>query len=163
MGMRLITSVFLSVHREPTGAGGIDAPSRPALGGCRVLLARKAAAGFPFASFFASTSFLPSFLTGTPFFAAASDVSATGCGETSLVAFASLPGRGHEKLSARPAGATKAAPRLKTFAAIGSGVVCLGWPRQRDRRSHRCRWKVAVAGRHLAWRRPFPTLASFPH
>jgi hypothetical protein len=35
----------------------------------------------------------------------ASDVSATGWGETSLVALASLPDRGHEKLSARPAGA----------------------------------------------------------
>src|SRR6516162_3385036 len=78
--------------------------------------------------FIASTSFLPSSLTGTPFFVGASDVSATGWGETSLVAFASLPERGHEKLSARPAGATKAAPRLTTFAAIGSGVVCVVWP-----------------------------------
>src|SRR6516165_7093410 len=120
-------SPILSIYRRLTGAGGIGAPSRPPFGVRRVLLARKSMVGFSFASFFASTRFLPSSLAGMPFFVCASDVSANGWGETSLVALASLPDRGHEKLSARPAGAAKAAPRLKTFAAIGPGVACAGW------------------------------------
>src|SRR5262249_52867936 len=43
---------------------------------------------------------------------------------TSGFALASLPGPGHEKLSARPAGAAKVSPRLKPFPAIESDVVC---------------------------------------
>jgi hypothetical protein len=152
-----------SIHRKPTGAGGIGAPSRFAFGMCRVLPTRKSMAGFSFASFFASTSFLPSSLTGTPFFVG-SDFSATGWGETSGVALASLPERGHEKSSARPAGATKAAPRLKTFAAIGSDVVCAGWL-SAPRRSPRSLPPIdsGSTGPTLAWGRPFPILGSFPH
>src|SRR5262252_5370004 len=53
------------------------------------------------------------------------DAAATGSGETSGFVLGSLTERGHEKSSARPAGAAKLSPRLKTFAAIGSGFVCV--------------------------------------
>jgi hypothetical protein len=68
-----------------------------------VLLTRKSMAGFSVAPFLASAGFLLSSLT--PVFVGASDFNATGWGETSPVAPALPPGRGHEKSSARPAGA----------------------------------------------------------
>ena len=81
-----LSRIARSIYRRLTGAGGIGAPSRPPFGVRRVLLARKSMVGFSFASFFASTRFLPSSLAGMPFFVCASDVSANGWGETSLAA-----------------------------------------------------------------------------
>jgi hypothetical protein len=83
---------------------------------------REPIAGFSFLSFLASAWFLPLPLAVVPSFSGVPGATATGSGETSGV-LASLPGRGHEKSSARPAGAAKVSPRLKTFAAIGSDVV----------------------------------------
>ena len=107
-------------YREPTGAGGSGAPSRSAPI-ARVLLSRDSLPGL----------FLLSLPTSVGFFGSSVlFVGATGfnaVGWDSILGVLLALGRGHEKSSARPACAAKASPRLKTFAATGSDVVCDGW------------------------------------
>lgn len=61
------------------------------------------------------------FFASSAFFVGAAGLNAVGCCWISGMVLAPA-GRGHEKSSPRPAGAAKASPRLKTFAAIWSDV-----------------------------------------
>src|SRR5215813_9927900 len=84
-------------------------------------------ADFSFASFLALAWFLPLFFVAVSCFSGVSGAAATGSGEISGPTLPLLPGRGHEKSSARPAGVFKVSPRLKTFAAIESEAVRVAW------------------------------------
>src|SRR5262249_59279266 len=107
---------------DPTGAGGTGAPSKSAFVDRRVLLAPDSLPGLillslPSADCFASVAF----------FGGEAGLNAAGWGAISGSALAPAPGRGHEKSSARPAGASRASPRPKTFVAGGSGVTACWW------------------------------------
>ena len=107
-------------YRDPTGAGGTGAPSRSAFIDRRALLAPDSLAGLFLLSLPPSVGFFAS----SPFFGGEAGLNAVGWGAISETSLMLAPGRGHEKSSARPAGACKTSPRLRTFAATGSGVSC---------------------------------------
>src|SRR5262249_50581918 len=113
---------FLS-HREPTGAGGIGAPSRSDLTGRDGLAGLASLADLFFASFPVSA---PGFCDSPGFFDGGTGVKEAGFGATSGAALAD--GRGQEDSSARPFGAATGSPRLRTFAAVGSERTGLVWP-----------------------------------
>jgi hypothetical protein len=106
-------------YRDPTGAGGIGAPSRSAFVDRRVLLTPDSLPGLFLLSLPSADCFASS-----PFFGCEAGLNAIGWGAISGAVLAPAPERGHEKSSARPACASRASPRLKTFAATGSDVIC---------------------------------------
>src|SRR5215469_3720723 len=106
-------------YRDPTGAGGIGAPSESAFVDRRVLLTPDSLAGLFLLSLPPSDDFFGS----SPFFGIEAGLNAIGWAAKSGAMPAPASGRGHEKSSARPACASKASPCLKTFAATGSDVI----------------------------------------
>src|SRR5215469_4398577 len=106
-------------YRDPTGAGGIGAPSRSAFVDRRVLLTPDSLAGL----FLLSLPPSGEFFASSPFFGTKAGLKANGWGATPAPA----SGRGHEKSSARPACASKVSPWVKTFSATGSDDSCFWW------------------------------------
>jgi hypothetical protein len=115
------TALGQDCYRDPIGAGGTGASSRSAFVERRDLLTRDSLPGL----FLLSLPTSAGFFASSAFFDGAAGLNAVGWGAISGVVLAPALGRGHEKSSARPAGAAKTSPRLKTFVAIESDVICV--------------------------------------